>query len=168
MTLRRAGPMWLRIGTRRRGRDAIRMLFSRYLGVVGGIGALVVLACGGSSEKSSAGDAAAADGMAGDENTSEAGGCAGVAPICCALAPGGCSCPRDPPFSHATCSRGAWACALGYELELACHVDSGAGVDSGGGGEPCGIDEAGAWSPPPECYGTDLTKCCIQGGTGSA
>lgn len=42
--------------------------------------------------------------------------------------------------------------------------DGGAGSDSG---PPCGIDEAGSWSPPPECYGTDSTKCC-GGGIGSA
>jgi hypothetical protein len=139
----------------------MRGLLSRFVCASGVVGGLVALSCGGPSGKSMGGDGGGSDvgASSGDGESSDgAGGCLGVAPICCTLAPGGCVCPRDPPFFHATCTSGGWRCGPGSELELVCHGDSGPGPDSGGGGGGC--NPPGTWSPPPACYGTDESMCC--------
>lgn len=45
----------------------------------------------------------------------------------------------------------------------------GGSTDSGGAdaGSQC-LGAGGVYTPPPECYGTDDTQCCVQGGTGPA
>jgi hypothetical protein len=137
----------------------------RWLFMSGVLVGQVALSCGGASSKTSGGDGGGSDG------TSPKGGrCAGAAPGCCVLKASGCACPHEAPFTLAlaTCSSGAWVCANGFELESLCQGDAGGGSDGDGGGKPCGIDEAGAYSPPPACYGTDETKCCVPGGTGNA